>query len=269
MPHFYRHYLLFITLCLTLVLGLSLQACSKKPNPGIEVGNPTGTASLKGLLLIIDPERSNGETYELSIITEFSGVLTRFTSKAETLNVNLENVTETSFTVRATFADGTNVRLEVSYSSDNKSILSVELFVNEVLEPATFNTLGDTFACNTDTTNGAEQLSQSICNRIVSCTTTISCADCNTGLNNSDQLTDEFGLPFNDGDITFGEVISQVDSGSLSIQSSELNNCLTDINNLTCDDISGGFSESFPNNYQNIENFIPEGPDNSCPLVFQ
>lgn len=120
-----------------------------------------------------------------------------------------------------------------------------------------------------DTDNGDNAIMQligAICEKILFCDSSLDTAICESSLLATFQLTDEFGVPVPENSVNMQAVSDGLDDGTYSYDESHLTQCLSDIDNLTCDDVAGGY-ENGSLNFENVEELIPEEANDSCPQV--
>ncbi len=120
------------------------------------------------------------------------------------------------------------------------------------------------------TTNAAIQLVCGVCERITSCNEELTMSSCIAGIISDDQvqLDDEFGVPVLENSISMEAVVEGVESSTYVASTTYLDQCLNDLNALSCSEVDLGYSSADPENFDNVENFIPGEDETSCGLVF-
>ena len=120
-----------------------------------------------------------------------------------------------------------------------------------------------------NSTNEAVLLACASCDAIIECEPSVQQANCLSHLIQSFQLADEFSVPVPENSISFQSVVDGVEDKTYVADQAQFNQCLLDLEALSCADISTGYSINDPDNFEGVENFIP-GDDGTgaCGLVF-
>lgn len=244
-------------LCLLALLALAISPIGCTSNPGVEVGNPTPGSpnDLKDLEITIDPESSEEpELYRVSVLSNTEAEVTKFGETTESLTVPILEAQTGSFAVEATFADGRTIRVEIVFS--NSTVTQADLFINSTAIPSIFEVSGNFAGCSTGTTNAPLQIAETLCNRVVFCTTSISCEECRDELiNNGGDFGNDLGLAGDESNFTFAEMAEGVDNGELIADPMAVETCNADLVASTCEDINSNFTEEI-GNYNNLENIV-------------
>jgi len=118
-----------------------------------------------------------------------------------------------------------------------------------------------------DPNNAVTQITDAMCAEITACISYITDSLCQYGFLLIDNLTDNFGVSGTSSDMTLGELQTAVEAGTYTANEAALDQCISDIGDITCTEISAQYSYLDPTNFDNLQNLIPNEAT-SCPGVF-
>lgn len=213
------------------------------------------------------------------------------TSGTETVDAAVTFYPDGSIGISAKFSDGQKVEI-IFIFDEEYNITSVTLSVNDVSIPTTFNISpspstpvegsggsSGTGGSQPDTTTLAYTSSDdvmkfvsTICRRMAECfsMTVQQREDCGEGVGLSVELTDNFGIePANTMSLEdVSEMIEENESPYyFSVNGASYENCIYDLNDLSCAEIETGYNMATPSNYSHVENFVPHG-SYTCSSVY-
>lgn len=113
---------------------------------------------------------------------------------------------------------------------------------------------------------GIEQIVTSVCEKLVSCSSTLTQANCEAGVFAQSNIDTEIGLPINTYSDLEAVLEAELDD-VLTYNSTELSSCLTSIDQLSCQssNVTLAYRASAPSNFTNVYQLIPVS---SCSQVY-
>ena len=84
---------------------------------------------------------------------------------------------------------------------------------------------------------------------------------------NNVQVADDFGVEAQENTVTMQDVVKGIATQTYVVDDESYEQCITDLQAVTCEKVAEGFDAADPNYYDNIENMIPEG-EGTCSTVF-
>jgi len=136
-----------------------------------------------------------------------------------------------------------------------------KVFVHSV-SSTSIATVEDTDTVSDD--NEGMQLVESICSRMNACVNDFDQTLCLVSILFTEQLHDEFGVS---STLAMQEIVEELDEGNLTASSSHFDDCVTDIAAVSCTDIEDAYDSGTPDDFENLEDFIPTG-SSSCEGIF-
>ncbi|MDO8519305.1 MAG: hypothetical protein Q7T11_03995 [Deltaproteobacteria bacterium] len=114
----------------------------------------------------------------------------------------------------------------------------------------------------------ATAILSSLCDKLTSCHESLSSEDCEVGILAVTGLEDAFGLSANSIG-PFAEIATAENAGDITANTTEAAQCETDIAALNCSNaaVTSAYRTADPDNFEDIENMIPEG-ESSCEGVY-
>lgn len=115
----------------------------------------------------------------------------------------------------------------------------------------------------------SRQIAKAICDRITSCDDSLTLENCETSLSGNPYLGENFDIEDSDPVLSLNQAQSEVDAGNLSVNNTVLIECLNEISEQDCENVT---YYADPNNASNNDEFSQElselVPD-ACAQVFE
>jgi len=232
---------------LLLLFSLAQGACTT--NGGIEAGNP----DIAGKKLTLVAEGSSATYVVLfneapqALITQI--IENNYESKNETYT--LEGLV---LTLQALFSNGDQIEIRITL--DNLfEFLEVLLTLNGSIIPTEAEAESGPPVCLREETNAALQITNLLCSRIVQCTQTVLCHECEANVLEVPGLANQLGAPPN---TTMAEGAEGIDNGQLEVDEEKLAICLEDTLLIPCNLVLENFGDGANPNYNTVKSLLPK-----------
>ncbi len=229
----------------------SLLACLQK---GIEVGNP----NLEGKVVTLE-SAATAQSFRLEFGPPEEVWVTKI--EEEDLETFFTQYTLVSLEVslEASFSDGTDAKFNLLIN-ESGDFISATLQINGQSVPTTFQSETtsleeQTLSCPSSDLNVLNQISGSLCSRIVSCTTGTTCPECDIEVMNLPGLANSFGV---NGNQSLQETLPDLQTGQITVEAAALQECLTAIEKLPCSVVGLSVQPNDPTPFNEVKGILPK-----------
>lgn len=219
-------------------------------------------------LAVFGPDENSlaGASVDVSVNDTFSSHVTaleNYDATNQEVVFTVEDIQEgdvISLTVRK--SDGTYETFSATVSNTEDAIaVSSESGDVTDLPPIDVETDVDP-SCTPPENNIAEQLVQELCSKMSSCVNFLSSGLCQEGIFLLTTLSEDLGLI---GGISLQEISNQLDRCEVNLAAGIVfQDCLDDIDAISCGEVSGAYSISSPTNFSGVKDLLPS----SCQNIF-
>lgn len=248
-----------------------LAACSS--HPGVSIGNH----KLEGSAVRIVPESGN-EAYLVAIVDQETATISRFqveegsalrivmvSPESKRITNLLQEITipygtsEGLIEMEATFNDDRNIRVILLLEGEEDISLAI-LEIDSVVVTSAFDLQDTPSGCDSGESNAALRIVDAACTELIACQARLTCSGCR-------EIARNFTIGADPSESTLGQLSQGIDDGTVSFDSTLLDQCLGAIGGLSCQDVSSFSSLEDVENIGAIRSLFP-GISSACENMF-